>query len=216
MSSSITIGSNTYTLISLPSSPGLSSIDVTFEDSVALVSSPFVPSQIQTQAWPGADAWSVTFTLPKMIRAMAAPWRGVLAELRGMQNVFQIGDPFCTAPLGVATGTPVCNTTGANNLAMATSLVTSGWTHSVTGILLAGDYIQLGYRLYQVCENVNSDSSGNVTIPIWPSLRESPAYGSSLVLNNTKGLFRLAQNQRSWHGEYGGLLQISFKCSEVR
>ena len=71
-------------------------------DSVAVVPSPYVPSQVQTQAWPGADAWSLEFTLPKMNVQTTAPWRQAMAELRGMQNVFQIGDHYATAPQGSA------------------------------------------------------------------------------------------------------------------
>jgi hypothetical protein len=229
MSSTITLGSNTYTLVSLPTSPGLAQLDVTMSDAVAVVSSPFVPGQTQTQVWPGADAWSMTITLPKMARALAARWRGFMAELRGMSNVFQIGDPYCTSPLGSgnapvnlgngsggsSTG-PVCVTSGTNNLAMSTLLYTGGWIPSINGQLLAGDYIQIGYRLYQVCEAVNSDSSGNATISIWPSLRETPANGAALILNNTKGVFRLARNQRTWHNDMTGLMSVSFQIVEVR
>ena len=31
---------------------------------------------------------------------------------------------------------------------------------------------------------------------IWPQIRESPASGSSLIITNTTGLFRLMKNQR--------------------
>lgn len=217
MASTITLpNGNTYTLIALPSCPGLSEFELTMNDEVAVVSSPYVPGQNQTQAWPGADGWSASFTLPKMNRATAAPWRGFIAELRGMQNVLQIGYPSGCTPQGSPSGAPVCNTTGTNNLTSATALVTDGWTPSTYGLLLPGDYIQLGYRLHQVCEAVNSDSSGNATIQIWPSLRESPANGTALMLTNCVGLFRLAANQRTWHSDYTGLVSLSFKVVEVR
>jgi hypothetical protein len=217
MSSTITLPSgSTYTLVQLPSYPGLSQWSIALIDSVAQVQSPFVPGQTQTQAWPGADAWSIQFTTPKMSRWTAAAWRGFLSELRGTQNVFQIGDPYATTPLGQPSGAPVCNTTGTNNLTSATSLVTEGWTPSTFGLLLAGDYIQLGYRLHQVCEPVNSDSGGNATISIWPSLRESPANGTALILTNTVGLFRLADNKRTWHSDYTSLTQISINAVEAR
>ena len=216
MSSSITVGSNTYTLIPLPTYPGLSEISLTMNDSVAVVPSPYVPSQVQTQAWPGADAWSLEFTLPKMNVQTAAPWRGFMAELRGMQNVFQIGDPYATAPQGSAPGTPTVATSGSNNLPMSTSLYTAGWTPSRTNILLPGDYIQLGYHLHVCCEAANSDSGGLSTISIWPSLRESPANGYFPILWNAKGLFRLAQNSRTWHNDFARLMSVSFKAMEVR
>ena len=84
------------------------------------------------------------------------------------------------------------------------------------GQLLSGDYLQIGYRLHMCCENVNSDSSGNATISIWPSLRESPPNATAINLVNTVGLFKLAKNSRSWHGDFTRLLQISINAVEVR
>jgi hypothetical protein len=217
MSSVITLPSgNEYTLIPLPACPGVSDLSVTFDDTVANVASPYVPSMNQSQSWPGGDNWSLSFTLPKMNRWTAAPWRGFMAELRGIANVFQIGDPFGATPLGVADGAPVCATSGAYNLTSSTLLTTSGWTSSVFGQLLAGDYLQIGYRLHQVCENVNSDSSGNATISIYPSLRESPPNATVINLVNCVGLFKLAKNQRTWHGDFTRLTQISLSAVEVR
>jgi hypothetical protein len=217
MSATITLpNGNTYTLVTIPAYPGLAQVSFTHKDSVSSVGSPFVPSQNQTQAWAGADGWGLDFTLPKMNRWVAAPWKGFLAELRGILNVFQIGDPFGATPLGAADGAPVCATTGTNNLTMATGLVTGGWTPNVFGQLFPGDYIQLGYHLHEVCEPVNSDAEGNATIQIWPSLRESPANDTALVLTNTVGLFRLALNTRAWHSDFTQLTQMSFKCTEAR
>lgn len=217
MSTQITLpNGNTYTLVTIPTYPGLSQLSVTMEDSVANVGSPYVPGANQTQAWPGADCWSLALTLPKMNVQTAAPWRGCLAELRGIANVFQLGDPYATTPQGQATGAPVCSTTGTNNLTSATSLVTSGWAPSVWGQLLPGDYLQIGYRLHQVCEQVNSDASGNATISIWPSLRESPANNTTINLVNCVGLFRLADNKRTWHNDFARLAQISFNATEAR
>ena len=217
MSSTITLpNGNAYTLVSLPTAPGLAQFSLTMIDSVAVVPSPYVPGQNQTQVWPGADAWAFNFTLPKMNRITAAPWRGFMSELRGQQNVYQIGDPTGTAPLGEALGEPVCATSGTNNLTSATSLVTSGWTPSVLKQLMPGDYLQLGYHLHQVCEQVNSDSGGNATISIYPSLRDSPADLSVITLFNCVGLFRLKNNTRAWHSDFTQLTQLSFDAVEVR
>jgi hypothetical protein len=158
-----------------------------------------------------------------MIRAVAAPWKAFAAELRGMQNVFQIGDPWGVTPLGVASGAPITNTTWSGsppvenvNHIFSTVLYTSGWVPNTVGQLLAGDYIQIGYRLYVAVERVDSDATGLATINIWPSLREVPPDLTPLTLTNTVGLFRLAANARSWHGDFNGLFQMSIKAVEVR
>jgi hypothetical protein len=213
----ITLGSNTYTLIPLPSSPGFSEISVSMLDSVAMVSSPYVPSQAQTQTWPGADAWGMQLTLPKMIHSLSSPWRAFLAAMRGKQNVIQIGDPLGVNPAGVAKGAPVVDgTISGSNAVSATVLNTRGWAPGLYRQLLAGDYVQIVDRLYQVCAEVDADVNGDAQISIWPSLRETPADGTTINLVNCKGVFRLASNKRQWHAGNDRLTQISFQLTEVR
>jgi hypothetical protein len=228
MSTPTNLGGNTYQCVSMPTAPGFAQVEVGMVDAVAVVTSPFVPGQSQTQAWPGADLWTITITLPKLTAAQAAVWRGFIAECRGMSNLFQLGDPFGKVPRGVGSGAPTCASTATVNLASSTSLVTTGWTPNVTGQLKAGDYISLlscpnlgvagvnSYRLHQVCEDVSSDANGDATITIWPSLREAPPPGLPLILSNTTGTFRLAQNQRGWHNDYNRLTSLSLKCVEAR
>jgi hypothetical protein len=63
---------------------------------------------------------------------------------------------------------------------------------------------------------VNSDASGNATIAIWPSLRESPPNLTVINLINCVGLFKLKDNSRSWHNDFSRLAQISFTAMEAR
>ena len=212
MSSTITIGSNSYTLCTIPTSPGAAEIELGMNDAVTVFTSPFTGTQ-QTQLFPGGDSWDATITLPPMTRQEAAPWEGFLAELRGKANVFQLGDLRYASPLGAGWGFPI---TSGTNLAMTTSLTTSGWMpHSAT-VLKTNDMFSLGYRLYKVCEDAVSDSSGAATLNIWPSLREAPAAGVSLVIASPKGLFRLKDNRRAIHWSPSRLTTISISCVEAR
>lgn len=210
---SITLGGNTYNLIPLPACKGPSDISLGMSDGVAAVPSPFVPSQMQTQAWAGADAWDMQVTLPPLTNAQAADWEGFLAELRGQLNVFQIGDPRRKSPLGSAPGVPVA---AGGNTAFSVSLLTTGWTHSAARILLRGDMLQVGYRLHRVCETVNSDVSGNCTIPVWPALREVPASSAPIILHKPVGVFRLARNRRESQASRDRLTSLSFQAVEAR
>jgi hypothetical protein len=219
MSSQITLpNGSTFTLIQMPSSPGVTDFNLLRKNNVAYVPSPFVPGVNQTFIWPGANCWALQFNLPKMRRFESAPWEGFISELNGIANVFVFTIPGERAtPQGVADGAPVCATVaGANNQTSAMSLVTSGWTPNVFGQLLPGDYFNVGPRLYVVCEQVNSDSNGNATISIWPSLRESPATGAPLVLSNPGVLMRLANNDIAMHTDYTGLSMLSVSTIEVR
>jgi hypothetical protein len=129
----ITLGSNPYTLITPPALPGFSAIDMSMMDAVAVVPSPFVPSQVQTQTWPGADAWALRLTLPRVNRRTAAPWRGFMAAMRGMQNVVQLGDPLGALPAGQPQGAPV-----ASNC-VATLTVNAGGSYTVApSVALSG------------------------------------------------------------------------------
>jgi hypothetical protein len=211
----ITIGGKSYNLCALPTTPGPAEIEVGMNDSAAVVTSPFTRVE-QVQRWPGADFWDATVTLPPLTRAQAWAWEGFLAELRGKGNIFQLSDPRAVAPLGTPKGAPVAATLTTNNLPMTTTLLTRGWTASVARLLLPGDHFQLGYRLHRVCGMVQSDSSGNATLSIWPSLREQPADGTALVLARPLGLFRLAQNRRSIHWSPAQATTISFPCVEAR
>lgn len=71
-------------------------------------------------------------------------------------------------PRGVATGTPLVN--GAAQVGR--SIVTDGWTASVTGILKAGDMVKFGNspKVYMQTVDVNSSSLGAVTLTLEPAL----------------------------------------------
>ena len=211
----ITVGSNSVNLVAMPASPGLRSVQFDFSDAVGVVPSPFT-GQIQTQQWPGADMLRGTMTLPPLTQAQADEWIAFLMELRGMANAFQIGDPLKQTPRGTPSGTPVVNGSLSGNPAMAQSIDTSGWTASASNLLLTGDWIQVGYRLYRVLEPVNADASGNATIPIWPSLREVPTADETIITSATTGLFRLATNKRTWSSDITRTTSISFQIQEYR
>jgi hypothetical protein len=204
---------NGWNIISMPSSPAWRQLDFSAFDSVGIVQSPFT-LQTQTQYWVGADHWTVNASLPPMSYTNARAWVAFLLECRGRLNVFSIGDPLGKKPSGSPTGTPVVSTN--YNLVTSTSLLTRGWRASTNRLLLPGDYIQIGYRLHAVVDPVNSDSSGNATINLWPSLRDTTTDGQAITLTNTTGLFRLASNQRDFTFRETKTVGLSFKCEECR
>ena len=185
-------------------------------DTVATVASPFT-MQMQTQTWPGADWWEATLSMPPMPRLTAAAWVAFLAQCRGQQCVFLLGDSAGVAPLGRIEGQPVIDgTVGTNNQPASTVLYTRGWTPFSHRVLLPGDYVQIGQRLYMCLDIVASDGSGNAVFNVWPSIREQPADGAAMIFRNTAGLFRLADNARSWTADVMQLFGVSIHCTEVR
>lgn len=208
----INLDGNTVSVVTLPSSPGPRSIEFDFTESVAVARSIF-SGQTQVQRWPGADVLSGTATLPPLTQDEADAWISALMQCQGMTNAFMLGDPLKSTPRGNPQGAPAVDTSQAM-AAGTNSLYTYGWIASQTGLLLPGDYIQIGYRLYRVIDQVNSDANGKATLNIWPSLREVPS--GAIVTQNAKGIFRLAANQNKWSADYTRLSSLSFQFTEYR
>lgn len=211
----ITVGSFSITLVPALPVP-LRSIEWSFEDAVALSPRSFT-GQMQTQQWPGADMWSGTATFAPLTQLQADQVISFLMSLRGPSYAFLLGDPLKTTPRGNVLGSPaVDNSQNNGNPAMSQSIGTKGWTASAAGVLLAGDYIQVGYRLHRVVYDVNADGSGDAVIVIWPSLREVPTDSGAIATSNCQGLMRLAQNKRGWSSDFTRLTKVSFPFLEYR
>jgi hypothetical protein len=210
----ISLNGNNVTLVATPPVSGAASVEFSATDAVAIVSSPYT-AQTQAQAWIGADMWSGTVTLPPLSQHQADVWVSALMQCRGMLNAIQVGDPMKSTPRGNPLGAPTCPATAVDTFGQST-LTTTGWTPSKVGLLLPGDYLQVGYRLHRVLDIVNSDSSGNAVISVWPSLREVPAASAPIILNSPMGLFRLATNKRTWSSDATRLTRLSLPLMEYR
>ena len=135
--------------------------------------------------------WSGQLSFAPMARWSADYWEAFLSELRGPVNAFQIGDPMRAIPKGSPKGAPVVSGAGQTGY----SLITRGWADSSYRLLLPGDHIQIGYRMYKTLDSVQSDASGNATFRVWPNLRDQPADGTQIKVSNCRGLFRLQSAQ---------------------
>jgi hypothetical protein len=209
---------NGVPIISSPDSSLLESVEFSMNDSVATVTSLFT-GQVQAQQWPGGDNWSGTMTFPPLLGDEADEVISFFGEARGMANCFFMSDPTRKLPNGAITGAnPITVDMGnsGTNFAGAQVLYTKGWPPSSFGQLLPGDYLQLGNRLHRVLSRVNPDDNGKAQLSIWPSLREVPTDGQSVILNNPQGLFRLAVNKRTWSVDVSYLTRASYQIVEFR
>jgi hypothetical protein len=200
---------NSWPIVLMPTSPGFRNVDWDATSLIGEDVSPYTQA-LQVQDWQ-QDVLSASVELPPMTRQQAQQWIAFRLQLRGSLGVFMLGDALQSAPLGVATGTPVTVGTSQSGY----SLNTNGWTPSVTGILQPGDYIQLGFRLYRCLDVVNSDVSGNASFNIFPSLRESPPAGTSVITRNAQGMFRLADNSSKWSASYLTTYGMTFQIREA-
>ncbi len=199
--------------LSLPTTSGIMRVRLVANDVVGVSQSPFTAVQ-QVYRYTG-QFWEADITLPPMKRADAEYWISFLLKLNGPFGTFLMGDPNGATPRGIATGTPLVNGAGQTG----NELVTDGWTTSQTGILKAGDYIQLGTgatsRLYKVLDDVNSDGSGNATLTVWPDLRSAPADNAAITVSNTKSVFRLTSAQASWDINEATIYGLTFGAREA-
>jgi hypothetical protein len=130
--------------------------------------------------------WQADITLPPMDRADAEEWNAFLTSLRGQFGTFLMGDPRGKVARGTATSATVTGTLGASSV-----------TVTMTGTLLAGDYIQLGTGLDATLHKVLVSRSSSGTLEIWPALRAARTAVSATIAD-AKGLFRLSTNDIGW------------------
>jgi fermentation-respiration switch protein FrsA (DUF1100 family) len=187
--------------LALPTSIGIANITLSANNAVAISSSPFTfQQQIIRHA---GQRWTASVSIPPVRRDLAEPWNAFLLALNGPVGTFLLGDPNAKTPRGTATSATLTGTAGS-----------SSPTITMTGTLLAGDYIQLGTGATATLHKVLVDRSGNGTIEIWPSLR-STVTDATVTLTNTVGRFRLSSNQQSFSIDNASIYGISFDCVEA-
>lgn len=104
-----------------------------------------------------------------------------LAAQEGNYETFSIVHPAYATARGVATGTPLVVGAGQTG----TSLVTDGWTPSITGIMKAGDVIKIAgnNKVYMLTADADSTVSGVATLSIYPALVASPGDNAAVTVN---------------------------------
>ena len=187
--------------LTLPSHTGVRSIELRAINAVAYSASPFTFAG-QAHAYSG-QIWLADITLPAMRIADAETWLGFLLSLKGQYGTFLLGNPTCTAPRGTATSATVSGSAGSGSVSV-----------TMSGTLLAGDYIQLGSGSDATLHKVLQDQSGSGTLEIWPSLRKARS-SVSATLTNAKGLFRLSSNEQAWSVTEASTYGITFSAREA-
>tara|TARA_R110000787_G_scaffold42392_3_gene104383 strand:+ start:2331 stop:2951 length:621 start_codon:yes stop_codon:yes gene_type:complete len=191
--------------ITIPTAQGFTSISIRPFSQVGVFTSEFTGSQ---QVYAHAGQFLLCdISFPAMKRADAAPIVAALQSLQGALGTFYFGDPAWSYPIGVGTGTPLVD--GASQ--SGTTLTTDGWTASQTGIMKAGDWVQIGAgssrQLCTVLEDADSDGAGDATLSLFPRIRTAFANNVGLTVNNPKGVWRLA-SEISFSQTLGGMTQI--------
>lgn len=186
--------------LNTPETIGIESIQLRAVNAVAISQSPF--SFKQQVVAHGGQKWEASVTIPSVRRDLAAEWKAMLVALKGQTGTFLLGDPDYASPRGTATSATITGTSGSSTVAV-----------TMTGTLLAGDYIQLGSGSGAKLHQVLVDQDGNGDLELWPALRQSYT-DASVVLDSPKGVFRLAGNTSSWSINNASAYGISFEAVE--
>lgn len=200
--------------LTMPATPGFRSVRFGLRANTQRFASSLNRS-VQTLELPGA-LWFATFELPPMNRAQAAAWQAFLVDLMGSSGRFFGFDPDATTPRGsYDSGLDSPLVDGASQTGV--SLATDGWRASQTGLLMPGDYFEVGAELKMVTASVDSDGAGTATIQFKPPLRTSPADNAALTLANPTATMMLADDdQTAWDGDLNGIVQgLAFSGLEV-
>jgi hypothetical protein len=198
----------TYPL-TLPSHTGVASITLRAVNQTAIGSSPFTYEQ-QVFNHQG-KRWEAEVQLPAMKRDDAEQWVAWLLSLKGQYGTFELGDPNGGTPRGAVGGSPVV----AGSLQTGGSLDIDGCTADVTGWLKAGDYVQVGTQLYKVLQDVDTNSSGEATLELWPNIRTAPADNATVITTNPVGRFRLNSGAQDWSIDTASIYGITFAATEA-
>lgn len=190
----------TYPL-SLPSTTGIAQITLRAHNAVGSSQSPFTFKR-QVIAHPG-QAWSASVSVPRGDRTTHAEWAAFLASLRGSEGSFLLGDPDYATPRGTVSSCTLTGSAGDETV-----------TATMTGSLLAGDYIQLGSGSSAKLHKVLQDQTGSGSLEIWPALR-SDYTSEAVTFNDAKGVFALPNNVSEWSIAPSSNYDISFEAQEV-
>ena len=188
--------------LNTPTTIGIESIELRAVNAVAVSQSPFTYKQ-QVISHQG-QIWSASVSIPSVRRDLAADWKAMLVALKGPVGTFLLGDPDYATPRGTVSGTPTLSGTAGDSTVSVT----------MTGTLLAGDYIQLGTGSAARLHQVLVDQSGNGNLEIWPDLRSTYS-GETVIYSSPKGVFRLGNSTTSWSIDNASFYGISFEAIEA-
>jgi len=202
-------------LVTVPSSLKVTRSSFRMRSSVAMSES-FATFQQQVYDW-GGTRWEGEVTLKPYTYDDSADMRAFLMALRGKTNRFLYGDPdyLVHGARGTASGTPLVN--GAAQTGNTIDI--DGFTPSDTGVVRAGDYLQLGSgasaELYGILEDADANGSGEATITLNRNLLSSPADNAAVVINNAQGVFRLSENIAEWSANQSSVTEITISFVEA-
>jgi hypothetical protein len=168
--------------------PGFSAFSLTCSVSAATGASPFTGIE-KTYVW-SAQVQTVELELPPQVPEMARRWSAWFKRIGLRKLAFWLPAPdwkLCRR----SPGAPVL--TEANQTGR--TLAVSGFTPSMDKAFAAGILVQIGDRLHEVVDDVDTAADGTATVEVFPAVQKQDlAAATAIEWRAPKGKFRLAGN----------------------
>lgn len=147
-----------------------------------------------------------------LTRDQYEPLFAFIQKQKNSFDTFTVTLPDKVTPRGVATGSPLVN--GASQT--GSSIITDGWSASVTGIMKAGDILKFSghTKVYMVTDDANSNGTGQATINISPALMSSPADNEIITVVSVPFTVHLVDDALRYKGKPGGFYNIEISVEE--
>ena len=165
----------------------------------------------------GGEWWTLQLSYSRLRRSLAQPVLSFGSKLRKAQGTFVIAFPGYSKPLGTAKDIAASPSVNGSEQAGNSSINIKSAPINQTGWLVEGDIIQVGPATrphwHRVLEDVDTDSSGNATIEIWPNVRQGTIDNDLISTDSPLCIFRLIE-QISTSIQRPVLHSIDFVCRE--
>lgn len=202
--------------LSLPNESHIMEMAMSEISGVYTSKSPLSHAQ-QAVFYQGSQLWLCEVTLTPLNESEAKDWLGFFSQLKGSYGYFHMGHPLHNTPRGSWAGSTI-RVNGANQEGAELSI--DGGNASETGFAKAGDFIQLGsgstQRLYKVLQDADTNASGEVTLDIFPDLREAPTDNQVITTSDAKGTWRMISSplDTGYRSDSNGIFKFKFQAME--
>jgi hypothetical protein len=170
-------------------------------NSTAVQESPYTYNQKVNHF--GGARWEAEVTLRPLTHTEAQQFKGFFASLKGRLGTFMLGNPLDVA--------------GSNDVVSATATASTGDETidiSVSGFTYeAGQTFQFGNHLYMAF--ISRQAGSHTDVAITPPLRQNLAIGTTAVVDEPKGKWRLASNAFEFDIDKAGMYSFTFSCVEA-
>ena len=163
-----------------------------------------------------AQRWEFTLKSVPLYPDIGRQVWAFITALNGRFTPFDVVIPAYSQPRGVASGAPTVRTAAE---AGVTSVAMQGFSGPVVGQLLTGDYVRFGNhsKVYMITADVNSNVSGQLTLPIYPQLARPVTLGTPLIVNNVPFTVRQVRDMQEFNvsGRDGRITAFELDCIEA-